>query len=133
MIDRLDTYFAGPLRALNLRSQRGEVLSANIANADTPHFQARDFNFASALSATTQAKPPIAVARTSERHFAGSGGAALMPTLQYRIPAQPSIDGNTVELDTELAEFSNNALGYQADLTFMNSRIRGLFAAIQGQ
>ena len=43
---------------------------------------------------------------------------------------QPSIDGNTVELDTELGQFSDNAMRYQADLTFMSNQIRSLQLAI---
>jgi flagellar basal-body rod protein FlgB len=53
--------------------------------------------------------------------------------VKYRIPVQSSIDGNTVELDTELGQFTDNAVRFQADLTFVSSQIRLLQIAIQGQ
>ena len=63
--------------------------------------------------------------------WAALPGAAPGAALQYRVPVQPSIDGNTVEMDTELAQFSDNALRMQADLTFMSARLRELQTAIQ--
>ena len=131
MIDRLNTYFAAPMRALNLRAARSEVLSTNIANSDTPHFKARDFNFAQALQGAHEIS--FAMQRTADRHLSGNVTAPVMTALQYRVPVQPSIDGNTVEMDTELAQFSNNAIGMQADLNFLSARIRGMVSAIQGQ
>ena len=133
MLNGIDSLLAGPLRALDLRAQRGEVLASNVANADTPGYKARDFDFASALRGAIGTVQRIEVARTSSRHLTGQGGSAPSLPLQYRVPVQPSIDGNTVELDTELAQFSDNALGYQADLTFMSSQIRQMATAITGQ
>ncbi|MCU0870054.1 MAG: flagellar basal body rod protein FlgB [Burkholderiales bacterium] len=116
---------------MRLRDLRTEVLAGNIANADTPWFKARDFDFRSAL---TQAKhgAGIAMARTAARHLDGKadGAAALGVKLLYRVPSQPSIDGNTVELDSEVARFSENALRQQASFTFLNSRLRGLQQAL---
>lgn len=131
MIERLDQHFAAPLRALSLRTARSEVLAANIANADTPHYKARDFNFATALKSAQDSG--FGMTRTSERHLSGKSTSPLMVALQYRVPVQDSIDGNTVETDTELAQFSNNAIATQADLAFLNSKIRGMFTAIQSQ
>jgi flagellar basal-body rod protein FlgB len=133
MLNGLDAHFAGPLQALNLRAQRSEVLASNIANADTPNYKARDFDFAAALSGASGTTQRVALARTSVRHLGGAAGLAPGVTLQYRVPIQPSIDGNTVEMDTELAQFSDNALRMQADLAFMSDRIRSLLTAIQGQ
>lgn len=132
MFNGLDAHFADQLRALNLRAWRSEVLASNIANADTPNYKARDFDFAGALRQALGAPQRIALARTAERHLSGTRGSQPPVALQYRIPVQPSIDGNTVELDTELGQFSDNALRMQAELTFMSNRIRNLVAAIQG-
>jgi flagellar basal-body rod protein FlgB len=133
MLNGIDAHLAGPLQALNLRAQRSEVLASNIANADTPNYKARDFDFAAALRGAVGTAQRVALARTSVRHLPGSAAGAAGPALQYRVPVQPSIDGNTVEMDTELAQFSDNALRMQADLAFMSDRIRGLTTAIQGQ
>ena len=133
MLNGIDAYLAGPLQALNLRAYRTEVLASNIANADTPNYKARDFDFAAALSGAIGARERVALARTSARHLGGAAGHAPAAALQYRVPVQPSIDGNTVEMDTELSQFSDNALRMQADLTFMSARLRDLQTAIQGQ
>ncbi len=133
MLNGIDAHLAGPLQALNLRAYRTEVLASNIANADTPNYKARDFDFAAALSGAIGVREQYGAcahfAEASGRRGRARAGAAL----QYRVPVQPSIDGNTVEMDTELAQFSDNALRTQADLTFMSARLRELQTAIQGQ
>jgi flagellar basal-body rod protein FlgB len=133
MLNGLDAHLAGPLQALNLRAYRTEVLASNIANADTPNYKARDFDFVAALSGAIGARERVALARTSPRHLGGTDAHTPVAALQYRVPVQPSIDGNTVEMDTELAQFSDNALRMQADLSFMSARLRELQTAIQGQ
>ena len=137
MLNGIDQFFATRMQALNLRAQRSEVLASNIANADTPNFKAQDFDFSSALQAALQGagtrQSALAMDRTSPGHR--SGGRGLLPgaDVQYRVPVQGSIDGNTVELDTELGQFTDNAIRYQADLTFLSNQIRSLQMAIAGQ
>lgn len=132
MPNGLDAYLSDHAGALSLRAYRGEVLASNIANADTPNYQARDFDFPAALRKAMSGVQRVRLSRTSERHLGGSGQAAVAD-LRYRVPVQPSIDGNTVELDTELAQFSDNAMRYQATLTFLNERIRSMRTALTGQ
>jgi flagellar basal-body rod protein FlgB len=137
MLNGIDQHLAGPLQALSLRAARAETLSANIANADTPRYKARDFDFPAALRAALggsgETLPPVHLVRTSSQHLGSLSGSSLPVALQYRVPVQGSIDGNTVELDTELGQFSDNALRMQADLTFLSSRFRLLQTAITGQ
>ena len=105
--------------ALSLREQRNEILASNIANAATPNFKARDFDFDAELArASGQADNPVA------------GGDAQ---LGYRVPVNRSLDGNTVELSVEQMEFSENTLRYQTSLSFLNRRIAGLMTAIKGE
>lgn len=122
--------------ALNLRAQRQEVLSANIANADTPNFKARDIDFRSALGSALNGRPgagqALPMATTVRSHLNGSGAAAVAG-LQYRSELQSSVDGNTVSLDTERAAFAENALQYEASLTFINGLLRTMQQAISGQ
>lgn len=124
--------------ALKLRAERQRVLAANIANADTPNFKAMDFDFKSALqnATTTLSNPANAAAgaaRTDPRHLATSTLSLPGVDLQYRTPNQLSIDGNTVEMDTERASFADNAVRYEASLRFLNGQIKALTLAIQGQ
>ncbi len=122
----------GPMPdALILRGRRSEVIASNLANADTPNFKARDFDFQAMMN---QARTDqVALATTQAGHIAlnASGGLAG-EQLQYRVPNQPALDGNTVDLQTEQAAFAENAVKYEATLTFLSSRIKGLMSAIRG-
>lgn len=132
MLDRIDSLLAPNLKALNLRAARSEVIAGNIANADTPHYKARDFDFRAAMTGATL-RSDLHMARTSGGHLDPKSGASAGPRLQYRHPVQPAIDGNTVEMDAEVGRFSDNAMRYQASLTFMSAQIRTLQTALQGQ
>jgi flagellar basal-body rod protein FlgB len=115
--------------ALSLRSKRNEMLASNIANAATPNFKARDMNFDAEIRKISHEGPM----RTSdERHFPlmTKGGRE---SVLYRQPLQASIDGNTVEMNVEQMEFSENVMRYQTTLTFLNNRISGLMTAIRGE
>jgi flagellar basal-body rod protein FlgB len=137
MLNGLDDYFATRMTALGLRAQRTEILASNVANADTPNYKARDFDFPaalqSALSRSATGNQSVTLSRTASRHLPGGHHGGAVANLQYRNPAQASIDGNTVDLDTELGQFSNNAIRYQADLTFMSNQLRAMQQAITGQ
>ena len=116
---------------LSVRSKRAEVLSSNIANADTPGFKARDINFSQALEEAQQ-QPGFGLATTSEKHFALQMDAPGVT--QYRNPLQPDTgDGNTVDVQQERSEFLRNSLEYQTSLEFMNSKISGLLKALKGE
>ena len=112
--------------ALKFRAQRNEVLSANIANADTPGYQARDLDFRQVL---TDAGSKTVRMTTSNVGHLGAGGHNAMSTadaLMYRVPMQPTLDGNTVETDVEQAAFAENAIQYRASLAFLDGSIRTL-------
>ncbi len=120
--------------AISLRQQRQEVLATNIANADTPNYKARDFDFAQSLRQAAgvgaQGQAPLALSRTSARHLPGQGGAGGRPELLYRQPLQPSLDGNTVDMDVERVQFADNTSRYQADLTIISQRLKSINAAL---
>jgi flagellar basal-body rod protein FlgB len=133
-MDRLTDTVDFHARALKLLSQRQQVLASNIANADTPGFQARDFDFKAALaqvSAAATAQP--AVVRTSAAHLPGAARGAPPVPLLYRQPVQDSMDGNSVDMDSERAAFAGNAIRYEASLRFINAQLRTLVSAITGQ
>lgn len=119
-------------KALAFRSQRAEVLANNIANADTPGYQARDVDFREILAQVTTGGD-MGMKRTNSRHFSTSVDAGMGAELKYRVPMQPSIDGNTVDLQIEQAEYTDNAVAFQSSFTFLNSKLRGLMSAIKGE
>src|SRR5277367_700879 len=118
MAVNLDSYLGVHARALTLEAQRTELLAANMANADTPNYKARDIDFKSALAAASAGPGSsagggtLAIATTSAAHLGASGvdGADVARTaeLKYRVPMAPSLDGNTVDTQLEQAAFAEN-------------------------
>jgi flagellar basal-body rod protein FlgB len=133
----LDTYLGVHADALKIRGQRTEVLARNLANADTPGYQARDVDFRTALAKAGGAAgvdAPIALAATNVNHLGTSDASGATPgNLKYRVPLAPALDGNSVDVQMEQAAFAENSVRFQATLTFLSARFRGLMTAITGQ
>lgn len=122
-------------QALELRTKRAEVLANNIANADTPGFKARDIDFSALLNEQKQGmnnSQSLKMATTNGKHLPTNSFDASSELL-YRIPSQPSIDGNTVDTQTEKVEFMKNTLQYQSSFQFLNGRFKGMTNAIRGE
>ncbi len=123
----IDQAFSLNEKSLNVRAQRMEVLSRNIANADTPHFKAQDIDFKSIMKSASEG----AVVTTNAKHLSeapdqtGDG-------LKFRIPFNVSFDGNTVELPVEQAKFGQYAADYQTTLSILENRISGIRKALRG-
>jgi len=138
MLNQLDGILSYHGDALKLRAERQRVLAANIANADTPNYKAMDFDFRQALlnataGPTATASGGSALATTDSRHLSTTTLGLPGVDMQYRTPNQLSIDGNSVEMDTERARFADNAVRYEASLRFLSGQIKTLTLAIQGQ
>ena len=96
-----DNTFAQAQTMLSLRGQRMEVLSRNIANADTPNFKAQDLDFQDVLK---NAGSTTSIKATHQNHISNStfkGSAEMV----YTVPFNSSVDGNTVELSVEQAKY----------------------------
>jgi len=124
-------------KALVLRAERQRILAGNIANADTPGFIARDLNFKDAMGAATDSRLALqssgsSLVTTHSRHLDTSGSTADR-NLAYSVASQPSVDGNSVDLDRERANFADNAIRYESTLRFINGHSKTLLSAIQGQ
>ena len=120
--------------ALNLQAQRQQLLASNIANADTPNYKARDIDFRAALQgALSGAQERMALATTQPGHLGGGPDALLRQLTGYRSELQSAVDGNTVSMDVERAAFAENALHYEASVTFINGMLRSMNTAITGQ
>ncbi|HTT10224.1 MAG TPA: flagellar basal body rod protein FlgB [Burkholderiaceae bacterium] len=139
MLDKITQTLDFDSTALLLQSERTRVLASNIANADTPNYKARDFDFRTALEQATQqataaGAPAATLAVTQPGHIAAGGAAGpTHPALLYRTPLQTALDANSVDLDTERAAFAENAVRYEASLRFINGQIKTLMTAINGQ
>lgn len=134
MNNRLDQEINFSRQALNLRSYRQELLASNIANADTPHYKARDFDFKSALRATLGANSgsDVQLARTTAGHLGGSEGGMPGVRTQYRSEYQGSVDGNTVNMDIERSAYTENSVQIETLLTFIREQVKTMNLALQG-
>ena len=126
----IDNLFGIHTRALGLWQRRSEVLAGNLANADTPGYQARDVDFRSALMQASGQSEGLALSTPTQGQIAPSTQAA--DKLMWRNPTQPSMDGNTVDEQVEQANFAANGVHYQASLAFITAQIRMLRTAITG-
>ncbi|QFI55885.1 flagellar basal body rod protein FlgB [Aeromonas simiae] len=111
--------------ALELRTERARILAGNLANVDTPGYLARDVDYKSILSRVAS---QVETSRQS-----GSVSMSELDHPLYRVPEQPSLDGNTAELGVEQGKFANNAMEYQTTLAFLNMKITGIAKAIEGR
>ena len=176
MIDKLDAEFGFGREALDVRAYRQELLSSNIANADTPGYKARDVEFAGTLAsalrqnglgatrgalaasgaaaqlvaaqpggvtsagfpgaAAAGAQGGVAMTLTSAGHMSGTAPLTYASDgtnygrPAYRNPTQPSLDGNTVDLDAERVQFADNTLHYESTMTVLSQQIKTMLAAI---
>jgi len=121
--------------ALNVQSKRLSLLANNLANADTPGYQARDIDFRAAMQRAMSGQAPRAVGlqQTDARHLQ-SQARYLATEAGYRVPTQPDTgDGNTVDAAVEMANYAQSAQQYQTSLTFLNGKIRALLSVIRGE
>ncbi len=127
MSNILDNYLRVHDQALQVRTKKTELLAANLANADTPGFKAKDVDFRAALKMASSER----MKTTDERHF--EFGGMNEGRVQFRIPTQPSVDGNTVEAHIEQGEFMDNAMRYQATVQFLGGKFKSLKNALKGE
>jgi len=126
----LDKAFGILPASVNLQARRTELLASNLANADTPNYKSRDFHFSETLAAIAGQGNALQLVKTQASHLA-LPGQGENPELLYRIPAQPALDGNTVDPQLERAAFAENAMRYQSTLEFLNRRVSGLRSALR--
>jgi flagellar basal-body rod protein FlgB len=133
-MDRLTDSLSFQAQALTLRAERQRLIASNIANADTPGYQARDMNFAQALQQATSGMASAGTMQaTQPGHMQPAGGPGGDANLQYALPSQTNLDRNTVDLDRERASFADNSLKYEAALRFINYDVKQQLDAIKGQ
>ncbi len=136
MANSLDQYLGVHAAALDVRARRTELIANNLANADTPGYKARDIDFREAMAraAGDKTQGGVHLSTTQAGHIGGAAtsDATTGADLKYRTPLAPALDGNTVDTQLEQSAFAENAVRYQATLTFLSNKFRGLLTAITG-
>ena len=128
----LDKAFGVLPSAVLIKARRAELLASNLANVDTPNYKSRDFDFTAVLAEVEGQSNRLPLATTSANHLTNTidKSQALEPELLYRVPAQPSLDGNTVDPQLERAAFAENTMHYQSTLEFLDRRVSSLRKAL---
>lgn len=137
MIGKLDEMLNFQANALKLRGYRQQLIASNLANADTPQYKAVDFNFAESMKAASTVQGQMAgtapLQVTSPAHLRGAPAVPPGVRVQFRGELQSSIDGNSVDVDAERAQFADNAVRYEAAVRFLNGQMRDLTTAMKGE
>ena len=126
-MDVLNDIFGVHEKAMVLRQRRLALLGQNIANADTPHYKAKDIDFKKIMAKETD----LSIKLSQSGHM--NGTSSRQAGLVYRTPNNPSADGNTVELNYEQAQFGKESARYSATLQFLENRIGGIRRALRGE
>lgn len=126
----INTIFGIHQHTLSLREKRTELLSSNLVNADTPGYKAKDIDFASMVKQMQEEDGRMTT--TNSKHI-GHFNTINEFDIKYRIPLQPSLDGNTVETNVENAQFADNAMRYMATVRFIDGKVKGIIAALRGE
>lgn len=145
MIEQLTKRMELYSNSLQLRSLRQQVIASNMANVDTPGYVGRDFDFAKALKNANGQRPGSAMLRTSGSTGLATTSGAHLSTVEhvgalqasakmaYNVQIQPSVDGNSVDMDQQRANFTDNAIRYESTLRFITGHVKTMLSAIQGQ
>jgi flagellar basal-body rod protein FlgB len=132
MINRLTASLDFQSQALTLRSERQRLIASNIANADTPGYVARDFNFAQALQeASGGGRSGFRLAENAGMGAGPGAGGSDTPRLNFAAPSQTNLDGNSVDMDRERASFVDNALRYESTVRFISSTVKNTLDALK--
>lgn len=136
MKSQFDSLFGIHATALPIREARGRILAANLANADTPNYKAKDIDFRAAMLKQRGEEgdlPNPSMKLTNKNHIAGFDGTmSTSDYLRYRNPTQPSLDGNTVETHIEKAKFMENGIQQTMTIEFLNDEIKSISSALKG-
>lgn len=131
MKSQLQQVFSVHENMLSLRAQRTEILASNLVNADTPGYKAKDIDFKKALEDRMMGDQ-FNMQATQQGHMQENDVLDDF-TLKYRVPLQPSLDGNTVDTQIENAEFSENTIRYLATLRFLDGKFKSMSSALKGE
>ena len=130
MIPKLTESLDFHSQSLMLRAERQRLIASNIANADTPGYQARDFDFAQALRQATGSGAATGQGIAADIMAAAGNGRAA-PSLRYATPSQTSLDNNSVDMNRERGAFAENAIRYESTLRFINGNVRTMLDAMK--
>ena len=121
--------------SIKMREMRQEIISSNIANAETPGYKAKRLSFEDALARALDVDGQENMNVTDDEHFnVGSGGFANLQPEVYEDPnGNASEDGNTVDRDHEMSQMAKNKILYDASVQLLNKKLGLMKYAINSE
>ena len=117
--------------ALNMRLLKHNVLSSNIANAETPHYHAKKLDFEEALARALDIDGLRGMSTSNPDHFSvGGKSSKVNPDIYENPEGAINNDGNTVDLEKEMSSLAENTIMYRAALQLINKKLAALRYAI---
>ncbi len=110
-------------KAMDGLSYRRNVISQNVANVDTPGYHALELNFESALQKSMSSSPKLTMARTDTQHQLSKDDASGPYQARLRTGGAERVDGNNVDIDTELVQMSETGIRYSALTTAVSKKL----------
>ncbi len=119
-------------KSLNLRARRHELIVSNIANADTPHYKSFDIIIEDELQKTGNTSDSLPLETTHRSHLRSVSNGFDQVTIHTKESDGLSLrgDGNTVDMDREMVNLSENAINYRAASQIVGKMFGVLKAAI---
>ncbi|MGB0645667.1 MAG: flagellar basal body rod protein FlgB [Bradymonadia bacterium] len=119
MFDRLNATLE---HAMDLRLERGNMISANIANVDTPDYTPVNITFDQQLTDYLAGQNPGSVAKTNAAHM-GTSSLGPRGEVEFDYFSLPNEDGNSVDIDHEMSKLAENQLLYRATTKMYSKRV----------
>jgi flagellar basal-body rod protein FlgB len=123
----MKNFFDPTIRALNqnlnLRSENQNVISGNIANADTPGYKAKTSNFEQAMRDALDLNENVKLETTDGEHFGSKGPENVVADVYDDPNGVESLDGNTVDRSAEMAKMKENQILYNASIEALRKKI----------
>ena len=123
------------MESLGLRAKRNDVVTANIANSETPGYRAFGFDFEKQLQYVGKMNEPNGMRVSNPRHilnsFTGANGR-ITPDVYVTPTESVDEDGNTVDVDREMSAMAKNQILYRTTVETLNRKIGMLKYAING-
>jgi flagellar basal-body rod protein FlgB len=131
-----DKTLNGLATSLSMRQMRQSVISSNVANAETPGYHAKKIDFEEALGRAMDLDGMNSMTTSSRDHI-GLGSISAVkarPEIYENPDVEPNNDGNTVDVEKEMAALSENAILYKTALHLINKKMAALkYAASEGR
>jgi flagellar basal-body rod protein FlgB len=120
-----DPIYAFLKRSLDVQQFRTEVIASNLANVDTPGYQARDVDFARTLDVEQErfAMADVSMSATHPQHFQIESPGVTAETVVHRNGESQRVDGNSVDQDTELRKLAEAQLYYNATINALAKKM----------